>query len=60
MKERSELNKKRPKMAIKRVSVAANQKFDEASDGDSYNRKKRSSLPPVGEVRKYVREMKDK
>jgi len=47
-------------MAIKRVSVAANQKFDEASDGDSYNRKKRSSLPPVGEVRKYVREMKDK
>lgn len=59
MKERAELNKKRPKMAIKKVNVAANQKFEEASDADSYNRKKRSSLPPVGEVRKYVKEMKD-
>ena len=60
MKERAEINKKRPKVAVKRVSVAANQKFEEVSDANSYNRKKRTSLPPVGEVRKYVRDMKDK
>lgn len=46
-------------MAVKRVSVAANKQFDEVSDNESYNRKKRSSLPPVGEVRKFVKDMKE-
>jgi hypothetical protein len=61
MKERGEMTKKRTKMTVKRVSVAANQKFEEASDDDSYSNRKKRSVPgmqPLGEVRKFVRDMK--
>jgi hypothetical protein len=40
MKERAEINKKRVKMTVKRVSVAANQKFEEATDEDRYGDRK--------------------